>query len=265
MRQLQALPEKADAYLGEQRVDGLRLVGYRVHPPPGDGAVSGVESLDLWLDARSGNPHHVDIVTAAAGKPPYQMHIKDIRVDSEIDPTVFEMAPPDGYVPLAAPAPRDTGRQQGPQNPAVGFHPAIRQVGPTTAVVVPMSGSYLQARAAVEAVASHLQRVGVAPSGPPFGRFDSELQWDAGYPVPAGTPVAAPFQLITLPAGSVASVVVKGPWGQDSTSRWSTLFKWMIEQGYAPAGPPMESWSGEDGRPDAQVTEMRIAVSRPAK
>ncbi len=61
----------------------------------------------------------------------------------------------------------------------------------------------------------------------------------------------------------MASAIVKGPWGQDSTTRWPTLFKGIIEQGYAPAGPPMESWSGDDAKLDAHLTEMRIAVTRP--
>jgi len=60
----------------------------------------------------------------------------------------------------------------------------------------------------------------------------------------------------------VASVVVKGPWGPDSGGRWSAFLKSVVEQGYLPAGPPMEIWSGDDGKVQTQSTEMRIAVAK---
>jgi hypothetical protein len=228
---------------------------------------SGIESLDLWLDADSGNPDHVDITTAEPGKPRYQMHIKDIQVDAEIDPAIFDMSPPEGYAEIAGSRAVITGPRVG-QKPRenrtglAGFRPEIKQLASETAVVVPMKGSYLQAGTAVDAVASHLRRVAVTPTGPPFGRFVSEQHWDAGYPVPPGTPVEPPFALVTLPAGPVSSVVVQGPWGQDSTDRWTRLFTWIIEQGYTPVGPPIEIWSGDEHRPEAQVTEMQIAVTK---
>ena len=142
------------------------------------------------------------------------------------------------------------------------FRAEIEQSGEQTAVVVSMRGSYLQARAAVMAVESHLRVIGVTPAGPPFGRFESEQHWDAGYPVPSGTRVEAPFDLVTLPAGPVASLVVSGPWGQDSANRWASMLRWVVESGFVPAGPPIEVWSGEDGQPQTQSTEMRIAVAK---
>jgi len=64
-----------------------------------------------------------------------------------------------------------------------------------------------------------------------------------------------------LPAGPVASVVVQEAWGQDSAARWSSLLAWLGEHGYAAVGPPTEAWWGDETNPNAQFTEMRIAVA----
>ena len=260
VEQLKSLPASADDFIGEQQIGDRRLVGYRVRQTHAGSGSPDLEALELWVDARTGNPDHVDITTTEPGKPPYRMHIKDIRVDSEIDRSIFDMVPPAGYTAIVAAGAGQQVDQQGVQ--LDGFRPEIRQAEALTAVVVPMKGSYLQSRAAVVAVESHLREIGVTPAGPPFGRFESEQRWDAGYPVPPGTRVQAPFELVTLHATPVASLVVSGPWGQGSTSRWASLFRWVVEHGYVPAGPPMEIWSGEDGQPQTQSTEMRIAVAK---
>jgi hypothetical protein len=111
-------------------------------------------------------------------------------------------------------------------------------------------------------VEDYLKKAGVTPAGPPLGRFWSEQHWEAGYPVPPGTQVAAPFQVVSSSVGLAASVVVKGPWAKDSDQRWSAFLKSVVEQGYLPAGPSMELWSGEDGQPGTQSTEMRILVAK---
>jgi predicted transcriptional regulator YdeE len=67
---------------------------------------------------------------------------------------------------------------------------------------------------------------------------------------------------VSLPAALTASVVVNGPWGKDSNERWGAFLKSVMEQGYVPAGPAMESWSGEDAKPGTQSTEMRIPVTK---
>ena len=154
--------------LGERWVGSRKLFGYRTHRAP-DGGIPNLEALELWVDARTGTPDHVDIAIAEPGKPHYTMHIKDIRVDSEIDRSVFDMTPPADYTSMtAALATRHAGQ---PDTDLETFRAEIEQSGEQTAVVVPMRGSYLQARAAVMAVESHLRVIGVTPAGPPFGRF----------------------------------------------------------------------------------------------
>jgi hypothetical protein len=136
----------------------------------------------------------------------------------------------------------------------------IGQAAALTAVVMPMRGPYAQTRTALLAVASHLKSLGVTPVGPPFGRYQSEQHWDAGYPVPPGTHVEAPFQLVSLPEALVASAMVNGPWGKAAENQWGAFVISLVEQGYAAAGPLMEIWSGQDAQPSTQSTELRIPV-----
>jgi outer membrane lipoprotein-sorting protein/effector-binding domain-containing protein len=262
IEQLSKLPRKADAALGERWTGGRRLVGYRVMGTRMPGG-HGVKSLDLWIDAQSGNPDHADITPADAGSG-YQMHVTGIRVDASVDPAVFDMTPPAGYKELTA-ADAATPHDAQPRATWASAKPEIRQVDRQAAVVLPMKGSYLQAAGAVQAVAQHLVTRDIVPAGPAFGRFESKARWDVGYPVPAGTRAESPFEAVTLPAGQVASLVVIGPWGRDSAARWSWLLGWVAEQGYVAAGSPTEVWSGDDRSPDAQVTEMRIAVAPAAR
>jgi outer membrane lipoprotein-sorting protein/effector-binding domain-containing protein len=256
--QLTSLPKTADAALGERTIDGRRFVGYRVLGGSMPGK-HGVESLDLWLDAASGTLDRVDVTPAGAGASGYQMHIRDIRVDANLDPALFDMTPPAGYsdaTSASAGAPPDAGSRPD----LASGQPRITQVTQQPALVIPMRGSYQQASAAVTMVSDHLRRRGIVPAGPAFGRFESEAQWDVGYPVPAGTTPEPPFELVTLPGGQVASLVVEGPWGQRSAERWSRLVAWLGEHGYIAVGPPIEAWSGDANAPGTQVTEMRIAV-----
>jgi effector-binding domain-containing protein len=258
IEQLSALPRTADAALGERTTSGKRLVGYRVLGSHMPGA-HGVESLDLWIDARTEVVDHVDVTPKGAGASGYQIHIRSIQVDSALDPALFAMTAPPGYADAAAAATSgrplaETARGSTSSPPTVAEVPALR------AVVVSMSGPYQQASAAAAKVAQYLLQQGIAPVGPAFGRFESEAHWVVGYPAPAAAKAAAPFEVIDMPGGLAASMSVTGPWGLDSTSRWSTLLDWIAEHGYQTVGPPTESWSGNERFPDTQVTEMRIAI-----
>jgi hypothetical protein len=265
VEQLRALPKTADSALGERQAGGKRLIGYRVNHTPFDSAIPGLTAIELWVDLKTGRPEHVDITIQEEGKPPHRMQIKDIRTDEALDPAQFDMTPPAGYTAFAIPAsakPRVHASAQAGGQP-IDLKPQIRQTGALTAVVMPMKGSYLQASSAVAAVAAQLKARGITPAGPAFGRFGSEQDWDAGYPVAPGTRVEPPFQVVTLPAALTAAVVVKGAWGENSIARWGSFLKSVIEQGYLPAGPAMEMWSGEEGSPATQSTEMRMPVTKP--
>lgn len=250
--QLRSLPQTADEVLGERWTGGKKLVGYRLSKAPPNGSIPGLKALDVWIDSGTGEADHVDISVQEQGKPVHQMHIQNIRVNAEVNRALFDLTPPAGYTTIAKPQASDTPVLQA----------EIRQVDAIVAVVVPMQGSYLQTRAVLQTVEDYLKKVGVVPAGPPLGRFWSEQHWEAGYPVPPGTQVEAPFLVESLPVGLAASVVVKGPWVKDSNPRWSAFLKSVVEQGYMPAGPAMEIWTGEDGQPASQSTEMRIPVAK---
>jgi effector-binding domain-containing protein len=257
VEQLRSLPQAADEVLGEQRDGEKRLIGYRLHQAPPNTGIPGLTAFDLWVDAGTRQAHHVDITIQEQGQPVHQMHIRNIRVGAQVDRSLFDLTPPAGYTAIMP--------QASPPAPAQNkwvLRAEIRQADALVAVVVPMQGSYLQTSAALQQVEAYLKTRGVTPVGPPLGRFWSEQHWETGYPVPTGTQAEAPFQLISLPAGLAASVVVNGPWGKDSDGRWGAFLKSVMEQGYLPAGPAMEIWSGEDAKESTQSTEMRMPVTR---
>ena len=128
--------------LGERTMGGRRFVGYRVLGTRIPGA-HGLESLDLWLSAGSGALDHVDLTPAGAGASGYQMHVRDIRVDADLDTALFDMTPPAGS--------SDARSKGSPNGPSPGPRPTwrrcaqITQADQQSAIVVPMSGSFLQA------------------------------------------------------------------------------------------------------------------------
>jgi len=253
--QLRSLPQTADELLGEQRTGGKRLLGYRLRKAPDKTGTSSPAAFDIWVDAGTREADHVDIAIQEQGKPAHQMHIRNIRVDAGVDRSLFDLTPPAGYTAMGT-----TGRAaaQGPQAVLV----QIAQAGAMTAMVIPMTGPYAQAPAVLQRAAAYLKAQGVAPAGPPMGRFWNEGHWEAGYPVPPGTRAETPFEVVELPAGLVASAAVQGPWGANSDARWAAFLKSVMERGYMPAGPATESWFGERDKPAGQSTEMRMAVAK---
>jgi effector-binding domain-containing protein len=256
LEQLRSLPQAADEALGEQRAGDKTLIGYRLHKAPPNTGIQGLTAFDIWVDAATREAHHVDITIQEEGKPTHQMHIQNIRSGAQIDRSLFDLTPPAGYTAIVKPGPTDSTQK------TWALRPEINPTSTVVAVVVPMTGSYLQTSAALQQVEAYLKRRGVTPAGPPLGRFWSEQHWETGYPVPPGTQAEAPFQVVSLPPGLAASVVVNGPWAKDSDGRWGAFLKSVIEQGYQPAGPAMEIWSGEDARESTQSTEMRMPVTK---
>jgi outer membrane lipoprotein-sorting protein len=259
--QLRSLPQKADEVLGERRVGPRKLIGYRLSKAPPNGSIPGPKQLDVWIDAGTQEADHVDITVQEQGKPAHVMHIRNIRVGAEVDRSQFDLTPPAGYTAIARPGTAPRTSEPAPSNVPV-VRAMIGQIAALTAVVIPMQGSYTQTRSALDAVDSYLKSLGVVPLGPPFGRYQSEQHWDAGYPVPPGTRVKVPYQLASLPAGLTASAVVKGAWSTDSNARWTAFLTSVTEQGYVPTGTPMEIWFGNDAEPATQTTEMRIPVTK---
>jgi outer membrane lipoprotein-sorting protein len=256
---LLSLPPAAGQVLGEQQAGGKRLIGYRIPKAQLGNSFTDMKTFDLWVDAGTGQADRVDIAIREPEKPVHHMYIRNIRVNGQVDRSLFDLTPPAGYSTITA---LDVSKSA-PNPDGLVLQTEIRQDSALTAVVLPMTGSYAQVPAALLQVEAYLKAQGITPAGHPFGRFGSEQSWDAGYPVPQGTTVEAPLHLVSLPATQAASVTVTGPWGKDSSTRWSAFLKSVVEQGYIPAGPPMEIWSGGGADKKPQSTEMRIAVTKP--
>ena len=139
VEQLKSLPSSADEVLGEQTMDGRKLYGYRLRKTPPGSAIPGLKSFDVWIDAATGGVNRAVITIQEPGKPEYQMFVRNIRVDANIDRSLFDLTPPEGYTLF--------GSAQTPADVRV----KIGEADPLSAVVLPMTGSYLQATAAAAA------------------------------------------------------------------------------------------------------------------
>jgi outer membrane lipoprotein-sorting protein len=103
VEQLRSLPQAADEVLGEQRVGGNRLIGYRLRQAPPNTGIPGLQAFDIWVDAGTRQAHHVDISIQEEGKPAHQMHIRNIRAGAQIDRSLFDLTPPAGYTAIVKP------------------------------------------------------------------------------------------------------------------------------------------------------------------
>ncbi len=140
---------------------------------------------------------------------------------------------------------------------------SVKETEPFHAVVLRMTGSYKQHGEAIGKLAVWLSSAGVKPLGAPFGRYlnstdevpEASLEWEVGFPVPAGTEAQAPFEVRGIADSDVATVVIGGP--HDTTQRpWAQLVEWAGKRGYDIVGPAMEIWQ------EGPKTEMRIAVRK---
>jgi effector-binding domain-containing protein len=168
---------------------------------------------------------------------------------------------------LAASAPA----QQAPAPPAPPQAPPVSDtqvitVEPVHAVVLPMKGSYAQHQQAFERLGGYLAGRGVAPAGPPFGRYFSDpsvgeanLVWEVGFPVAAAVTAEAPFETRDLPAALTAVRVHRGPLEELGTA-WAAFIQWVLAQGYQPAGPATQVFKGDLAV--APEVEMRLAVQK---
>ncbi len=153
---------------------------------------------------------------------------------------------------------RDLGVPASPEPPQGAFE--VKEAPAQTAVVLPMTGSYLQHTEAVVRLVEYLKSAGIKIAGPPFGRYynspgnvpEDELRWEVGLPVPSdAAAVPAPFKREDSPAASVAFAVVPG---RDTAGTWSQLGDWVAAKGYVTGGPAMEVWL------DGSKTEIRLPV-----
>lgn len=76
-------------------------------------------------------------------------------------------------------------------------------------------------------------------------------------PVPEGSRV----KVYTLPGGTVASTIHKGPY-EGLSQAYAALMAWLGPSGYQPVGPSRELYLHMGETPEGHVTEVQIPVSR---
>lgn len=169
------------------------------------------------------------------------------------------------FVLLAATTATAAGTQSSPA-PAPSPVPETKVITtePIHALVLPMKGSYAQHQTAFERLGAFLAARGATPSGAPFARYFSDpsvgednLEWEVGFPVPAGVTAEAPFEIKDVPGSLAAVRVHRGPYEELATA-WPDLVQWVFANGYQPAGAPLQIF--ED--PVTPILEMRLPVDK---
>jgi len=139
-----------------------------------------------------------------------------------------------------------------PQPPAKpAFEAKAIVLDPVHALVLPMKGSYAQHPEAFGKLGGFVASKGIAPLGPPFGRYfsdpsvgEADLVWEVGFPVATGATAEPPFEIKDLPGALTVVHVHKGPM-EDIGTAWSHMIEWIIANGYQPAGPPLQVFKGD--------------------
>jgi len=90
VERLRALPSQADEALGEKKIDGRTLEGYRVHEAD--------TTTTVWVDPQTGEPARVEMEFATA--PGMDMVLSDFQFDVALDDSLFSLEPPAGYEPM---------------------------------------------------------------------------------------------------------------------------------------------------------------------
>jgi hypothetical protein len=93
------LPAKPSAAIGERTAQSHVLEGYRIDGRTVSGA-TGLKEIRIWVDKANRTPYDAEFVFQEAGKPEYEMRIRDIRIDAALDPAMFSITPPSGYTLL---------------------------------------------------------------------------------------------------------------------------------------------------------------------
>jgi DNA gyrase inhibitor GyrI len=178
-------------------------------------------------------------------------------------------------LPVSAWAEKAPAPPPAPEAPKAPAEPAppevtVKTVEPMLALVVPMKGSYLQHEAAFGQLFGALGTLGVAPAGPPFGRYfddadqvaEADLRWELGFPISAKAEVAAPFEVKEIPGGLMAVVVQEGPYEASVQGAFATAMGWLPTSGYQVVDAPMAFFLGDMMSGTDVRAEVRLPVEK---
>lgn len=150
-----------------------------------------------------------------------------------------------------------------------GLEITIEESEPMVAIVLPMTGSYVQQKSAIEQLDAYVESKGILPAGDIFGLYysdasvvsPSEYYWEIGYPIDEITDIEPPYVIRQLDGGSAATATISGPY--DMENPWAPFYYQVITRGYLPflQGPAMEVWhNAASNAVHDPFTEMRLPV-----
>ena len=134
-----------------------------------------------------------------------------------------------------------------------------------------MTGSYDQHSAAFEKLYGTAMQQGIF-GGTPFGVYWNssgdtpveKLAWDVGFIVPAGQTPKDPLKLKKWPFTTMAVLEYSGAFeGEGMTNAYNSVYRWIGEHGYKPAGPCMETYLNIPSPDEKGVLVGRLEIIVP--
>lgn len=105
-------------------------------------------------------------------------------------------------------------------------------------------------------VAATLARQGLAPTGPPFGRYvprsDGSFHVEAGFPVERPVTGTGRVEPAELPGGTVARSLYQGPY-EGLSDAYAAATDWVRAHGYRTVGHPWECYLDEPDVPQPRT------------
>lgn len=153
--------------------------------------------------------------------------------------------------------------------------PSIITTEPVTVAYISMRGPYAQTPEGFGRLYAWIGQHGLEPVGMPAAVYltipsetsESEALWELWAPVAGAAgeapPDASGIGIRQVPPTLAASAMHKGPY-ETVEPTYHMLWRWIGENGYAPAGPPMERYYSDPAEvpPEEYLTEIVMPVRK---
>lgn len=150
--------------------------------------------------------------------------------------------------------------------------PSIITTESITVAYLTMRGTYAQTPEGYERLYGWIGEHGLQPAGMPAAVYltmpsevpEAEAVWELWAPVTAAEeapPDTSRIGLKHVPATLAAHAMHKGPY-ETVAPTYEMLWRWIGENGYVPAGPPMERYYSDPAEvpPEEYLTEVVVPV-----
>lgn len=153
--------------------------------------------------------------------------------------------------------------------------PSVITTEPMTVAFISMRGPYAQTPEGFGRLCGWIRQRALQPVGMPAAVYltmpsetpESEALWELWAPIAEGTeevpPDSSGIGIKRVPATLAASAMHKGPY-ETVAPTYQMLWRWIGENGYAPAGPPMERYYSDPAEvpPEEYLTEIVMPVRK---